>query len=257
MRQFVAFFSRFEGMYAMKTVVCILPFLVAVISLAQPTQKKSVSAPASSQKAQLGDFADSLSYALGMNIVQMVKEQNFPIRRDVLLRALADGFDARPFAITEQDMVAVFQHYQQQKQAEEQAKHAEEAAKNRAEGEKFLRDNAKRPGVKTTASGLQYEVLQQGNGPKPSGPTATVKVHYRGTLLDGTEFDSSYKRGEPAEFQLDRVIKGWSEAVQLMNVGSKYKFYIPADLAYGDRGAGNVIPPGATLVFEVELLETK
>lgn len=241
----------------MKTVVCILPFLVAVISLAQPTQKKSVSAPASSQIAQLGDFADSLSYALGMNIVQMVKEQNFPIRRDVLLRALADGFDARPFAITEQDMVAVFQHYQQQKQAEEQAKHAEEAAKNRAEGEKFLRDNAKRPGVKTTASGLQYEVLQQGNGPKPSGPTATVKVHYRGTLLDGTEFDSSYKRGEPAEFQLDRVIKGWSEAVQLMNVGSKYKFYIPADLAYGDRGAGNVIPPGATLVFEVELLETK
>jgi FKBP-type peptidyl-prolyl cis-trans isomerase len=224
---------------------------------AQQKKSPSQSPSAPSSKVELRDFADSLSYALGMNIIQMVKEQHFPIRREILLRALADGFDSKPYALAEQDMVAVFQQYQQQKQAEEEAKRAEEVAKNRAEGDKFLRENAKRAGVKTTPSGLQYEVIQQGNGPKPSGPSATVKVHYRGTLLDGTEFDSSYKRGEPAEFQLDRVIKGWSEAVQLMNVGSKYKFYIPADLAYGDRGAGNVIPPGAVLIFEVELLETK
>ncbi|MCS7000532.1 MAG: FKBP-type peptidyl-prolyl cis-trans isomerase [Bacteroidota bacterium] len=243
----------------MRSFLCSALSVLAVAGtiLAQQVQKKSAppQQPAG-QSMQLRDFADSLSYALGMNIVEMVKEQNLPIRREVLLRALTDGFDAKPFAITQQDMVAVFQQYQQQKQQEEQARQAAEAAKNRAEGERFLRENAKRPGVKTTASGLQYEVLQQGTGPKPSGPAATVKVHYRGTLLDGTEFDSSYKRGEPAEFQLDRVIKGWSEAVQLMNVGSKYKFYIPADLAYGDRGAGSVIPPGALLIFEVELLET-
>ncbi len=121
----------------------------------------------------------------------------------------------------------------------------------------FLRKMPSGAGVKTTASGLQYEVIVQGNGPKPSGPKAKVKVHYRGTLLDGTEFDSSYKRGEPAEFELDQVIKGWSEAVQLMTVGSKYKFYLPPDLAYGDREVGGgVIPPGSTLIFEVELLET-
>jgi len=241
--------------------IAALCLLVAALEYAgaQPVRKKSPTPQPAPQPApvQLRDFSDSLSYALGMNIVQMVKEQNFPIKREMLMRALNDGFDSNTFAITEQDMVSVFQHFQQQKQQEEQAKQAAEAAKNRAEGEQFLRDNAKRAGVKTTPSGLQYEVIQQGNGPKPSSPSATVKVHYRGTLLDGSEFDSSYKRGEPAEFQLDRVIKGWSEGVQLMNVGSKYKFYIPPDLAYGDRGAGGVIPPGAVLVFEVELLEAK
>ncbi len=240
-----------------RTTSVALCLIVGALGTAQAQQIQKKSPAPSPATVQLRDFADSLSYALGMNIVQMVKEQNFPMRRDVLMRALNDGFDSQKFAITEQDMVAVFQQFQQQKQMEEQAKQAAEAAKNRADGEKFLRDNAKRAGVMTTQSGLQYEIIKRGNGPKPSGPSATVKVHYRGTLLDGTEFDSSYKRGEPAEFQLDRVIKGWSEGVQLMNVGSTYKFYIPSDLAYGDRGAGNVIPPGAVLVFEVELLEAK
>jgi FKBP-type peptidyl-prolyl cis-trans isomerase len=125
-----------------------------------------------------------------------------------------------------------------------------------AAGKKFLEDNAKNEGVKTTASGLQYKVLDEGYGTKPKA-NHTVTVHYRGTLIDGTEFDSSYKRGEPISFALNRVIAGWTEGLQLMKTGAKYEFYIPYNLAYGERGAGGVIPPYATLIFEVELLEVK
>ena len=128
------------------------------------------------------------------------------------------------------------------------------AAKNaKADGEKFLQENAKREGVKTTASGLQYEVIESTLGQKPKA-TDTVKVHYEGTLIDGTVFDSSYKRGEPISFGLNQVIKGWTEGLQLMSIGSKYKLYIPYQLGYGEQGAGGSIPPYATLVFTVELL---
>ena len=122
-----------------------------------------------------------------------------------------------------------------------------------SEGEAFLAENGKRPEVTTTASGLQYEVIEMGDGAKPTA-SSTVKVHYRGTLLDGTVFDSSYDRGEPISFPLNGVIRGWTEGLQLMPVGSKFKFYIPYDLAYGERGAGQVIGPYETLIFEVELL---
>lgn len=127
------------------------------------------------------------------------------------------------------------------------------STKANEEGEKFLAENAKREGVQTTASGLQYEVLESTLGQKPKA-TDTVKVHYEGTLIDGTVFDSSYKRGEPISFGLNQVIKGWTEGVQLMSVGSKYKFFIPYQLAYGERGAGGSIPPYAALIFTVELL---
>ena len=130
------------------------------------------------------------------------------------------------------------------------------SAKAKEEGEKFLAENAKREGVKTTASGLQYEVLEATIAQKPKA-TDTVKVHYEGTLIDGTIFDSSYQRGEPIEFPLNGVIKGWTEGLQLMPVGSKYKLYIPYELAYGERGAGASIPPYAALIFTVELLEIK
>ncbi len=123
-------------------------------------------------------------------------------------------------------------------------------------GQEFLKENAKKEGVKTTASGLQYKVVKEGDGKSPKA-TDTVKVHYRGTLIDGTEFDSSYKRNEPIEFPLNGVIKGWTEGLQLMKEGSKYILYIPSNLGYGARGAGGVIPPDATLIFEVELLKVK
>lgn len=249
--------------------IAIVVVVGALVAHAQSVQKKGTSMPpvqvqkksTALQPAPTGirltDFADSLSYALGMNIIQMLKEQQFPLRSDILHQAITDALDGKHTVLNEQDVAAVFQRYQQQKQDEQQAKIAQQSAKNRSDGQKFLEENAKRPGVKTTPSGLQYEVLQEGKGPKPSGPKSKVKVHYRGMLLDGKEFDSSYKRGEPAEFELDQVIKGWSEAVQLMSVGSKYKFYIPPDLAYGDREVGGgVIPPGSTLIFEVELLES-
>jgi len=130
------------------------------------------------------------------------------------------------------------------------------AEKNMKQGTAFLAANAKKPGVKTTPSGLQYLVLKQGTGNKPAA-TDEVTVHYLGTLIDGTEFDSSYKRGEPARFPLNRVIPGWTEGVQLMKEGAKYKFFIPSGLAYGPRGAGGIISPNATLIFEVELLSVQ
>jgi FKBP-type peptidyl-prolyl cis-trans isomerase len=123
-------------------------------------------------------------------------------------------------------------------------------------GKDFLAENAKKPDVVTTASGLQYKVIQQGDGPRPDGPNAEVEVHYHGRLIDGTVFDSSYDRGESISFFLNQVIPGWTEGVQLMPVGSKYEFYIPHELAYGTKGAGSIIPPYATLIFEVELLKT-
>ncbi|HEY5738220.1 MAG TPA: FKBP-type peptidyl-prolyl cis-trans isomerase, partial [Gammaproteobacteria bacterium] len=133
---------------------------------------------------------------------------------------------------------------------------AEQTAANRKRGEEFLKSNAENEGVQVTESGLQYEVITEGDGAKPA-VTDEVTVHYRGTLIDGTEFDSSYSRGEPTSFKLDQVIPGWTEGVQLMNVGSKYRFVIPHDLAYGERGAGGAIGPFETLIFEVELLDIK
>ena len=135
-------------------------------------------------------------------------------------------------------------------------KREEEIQKLKAEGEKFLAENKTKEGVQTTESGLQYEVLQEGNGPKPSSPETEVSVHYTGMLVDGTVFDSSVQRGQPATFPLNGVIAGWTEGVQLMSVGSKYKFFIPYNLAYGERG-NQSIPPFSTLIFEVELLEIK
>jgi len=224
---------------------------VCVAMLAACSQQAEV------EKAPAGLTLDSesskLSYAIGMDIGASLKSLSTEFDRPALIEAINARLDGKELLMKDGDAATVKQTFFKQ-QAEQRA--AEQKAKgesNKAEGVKFLAENGKKKGVTTTASGLQYEILTAAKGDKPNAAD-TVKVHYRGTLLDGTEFDSSYKRGQPISFPLNGVIKGWTEGVQLMSVGSKFKFYIPSDLAYGERGAGATIAPNSTLVFEVELL---
>ena len=192
---------------------------------------------------------DSLAYALGIANYFFYMSDSIDIDPVLLAKGMLDA-KAGKNTLDEQAAQGFVMTYMQKRQAE---KMKAMYGKNIDEGEKFLSENKKRDGVQETTSGLQYEVITQGTGPKP-GPTDVVKVHYTGTLLDSTKFDSSVDRGEPASFGVNQVIPGWQEAIQLMPVGSKYKFYIPYELAYGEQGQGP-IPPYSTLVFEVELLD--
>ncbi len=202
------------------------------------------------------DFRDTLSYALGMNVIKTIRAQNLDINSTALLRALMDGFGQKNFMLTDEQIASCFRQFDQQRQANspQPKENGVNVEENKAKGKAFLAENAKKPGVVTTASGLQYKVVKEGSGAKPSAMDK-VKVHYKGTLINGKEFDSSYKRGEPIEFPLSGVIRGWTEGVQLMSVGSTYEFYIPAELAYGDRSMGPDLPGGSTLIFQVELLD--
>ena len=195
------------------------------------------------------DQMDTTSYSLGIVLSQNLKSQGFDsIDASSLAKGFEEGF-AGTASITPEQANQYIQQYVQ-KQA------AAAGAEARQEGEAFLEQNAKRPEVKVTESGLQYEVLQEGSGASPSA-TETVKVHYHGTLIDGTVFDSSVERGQTIEFPLNRVIAGWTEGLQLMQEGAKYRFFIPYDLAYGPQGSQPSIPPYAALIFDVELFEVK
>ncbi len=171
--------------------------------------------------------------------------------KELILKGITDQLHDKS-QMTEEEMVATLKEYDAAVKAKAEKKQAEDAAKASEEAKTFLVENAKAEGVMVTESGIQYSVITKADGPKPAAED-TVTVHYVGTLVDGTEFDSSVKRGQPAQFPLNRVIPGWTEGVQLMSVGEKYKFVIPAELGYGEQGAGS-IPPGSTLIFEVELL---
>lgn len=195
------------------------------------------------------------SYALGMSIGLGLKRQGVdkPVDPVIAARGLRDALAGHKPALTEDEMKAALQQLRTEVQSAQEAKAHEAGSGNRKEGDAFLAANKSKEGVKVLPDGLQYKILTEGNGPKPA-VTDTVTVNYRGTLINGKEFDSSYKRGQPASFPVTGVIKGWTEALQLMPVGSKWQLFIPADLAYGDRGAGADIAPGETLIFEVELL---
>jgi FKBP-type peptidyl-prolyl cis-trans isomerase len=205
-------------------------------------------------KVELKNEKEKTSYVLGMDIGGSLKRFEGDIDLDVLLRAVRDVMAGATTAVSAEDARAIKMNFLKQVKEKQMAERKAMADKNQAEGDQFLAENGKREGVKTTASGLQYEVLQEGKGEKPTAKSR-VKVNYRGTLIDGTEFDSSYKRGQPASFALESVIPAWTEAVQLMPVGSKYKIYAPSKLAYGERGTPGAIGPNATLIFEIELLE--
>ncbi len=208
------------------------------------------------EKTQLKTFKDSVSYGIGMNIGRDLKHQSIDINPDVLAQGIKDMIgDGKPL-MTDEQLSSCMMTFQKDMMAKQEAKNKESGEKNKKEGEAFLAANKAKEGVKVTASGLQYKILKEGTGPKPTA-TQTVSVHYRGTLIDGKEFDSSTKRGQPAEFPVNGVIKGWTEALQLMPVGSKWELYIPSELAYGERGAGSEIGPNAVLIFEVELLAIK
>ena len=201
----------------------------------------------------LKDARDKASYALGLNLGNSLRKQSVEIDPNVLLQGLKDALAGAPTLMSEDEARAALAQLQQDLRAkrEEQMKHAAET--NKTEGEGFLAANKTKQGVVTLPSGLQYKVLTPGSGPRPA-LSDTVVCNYRGTLINGTEFDSSYKRGEPATFPVGGVIKGWTEALLLMPVGSRWQLFIPAELAYGERGIGTDIGPNATLVFEVEMI---
>src|SRR6266536_2476685 len=220
----------------------ILIFAAFLLTLPLFAQKKS---------PPLKDQKDKVSYSIGLNIGSILALQNVEINADALSAGIKDAIAGKP-QLTQDQVKEVMTTFEKDMQSKQKAA----GEKNAAEGTKFLEENKKKEGVKMTSSGMQYKVVKEGTGAQPKA-TDTVTVNYRGTLINGKEFDSSYKRGQPATFPLNGVIKGWTEGLQLMKTGSKYQVFVPPNLAYGDRNVGPDIAPNSTLIFEVELLGVK
>jgi len=202
---------------------------------------------------ELKTHKDSVSYAIGLNIGQNFKMQFIDIDPLVLAAAINDVLQEKEGLMSEEQAQQVMMDYQTELMAKQEEERQIQGEKSKTEGEEFLEKNKKKEGVQTTASGLQYKVITMGDGPKPTAEDR-VKCHYKGTLISGKQFDSSYDRGEPAVFPVTGVIAGWTEVLQMMPVGSKWEVYIPSELAYGERGAGQDIPGNSTLIFEIELI---
>ena len=233
----------------MKKIILLLAVCGLVFSPAEAKKKKSKK---DAGTVALTNDVDSMSYALGVNVgTELLKNlENIPggqHNKEIFLQGFQTVIKQEPVIMTNEFAQEYFQTYMM-------AAYERQSQATKAEGENFLAENRTKQGVQETPSGLQYLIIQNADGAKPSSNDA-VKVHYEGFLLNGTKFDSSIDRGEPIEFPLNQVIKGWAEGVQLMPVGAKYKFFIPYDLAYGERGAGSTIPPYSALIFEVELIE--
>lgn len=225
-----------------------------------PPAQPQTQAPAPAQDQAQGNkpaaLEDRASYIIGLNLGQSLKSQEVPVKADLIIQGLRDGLGGANPLLTPEEIQAAMQEFQQQLMSQQQAKRQAASDKNMKESQAYLDQNKAKAGVKTTASGLQYEVVQEGSGESPK-PTDKVTVHYRGTLPDGTVFDSSYDRNEPATFPVNGVIPGWVEALQLMKPGAKYRLVIPPALAYAERGAGNDIGPNQVLIFDVELLSVE
>ncbi|MGH9546794.1 MAG: FKBP-type peptidyl-prolyl cis-trans isomerase N-terminal domain-containing protein [Terriglobales bacterium] len=211
-----------------------------------PASRRPIVPPLATQK-------DKFSYALGMNLGTNLHKQSVAVDPNIVLRGLKDALTGGKTALTEDQARAALTEVQNELRQKQQEQMQQAGVANKTEGEAFLAANKIKDGVVALPSGLQYKVLTQGTGPKPTAADSVV-CNYRGTLINGAEFDSSYKRGEPATFPVSGVIKGWTEALQLMPVGSKWQLFVPADLAYGERSPDPEIGPGSTLIFEVELL---
>jgi FKBP-type peptidyl-prolyl cis-trans isomerase len=202
--------------------------------------------------AKVESDLEKLSYSMGIFFGQSVSRQGMELDNAAFLQAVEDVLNSSELKLSKEEMQQILSDYQKKEQEERAAA----ATSNKANGEKYLADNKKKEGVVTLESGLQYKIITAGEGEKP-GADSNVIVHYRGTLIDGTEFDSSYSRGEPATLGVNQVIKGWQEVLKLMPVGSKWQIVVPSNLAYGERGAGGAISPNSTLLFDIELLEIK
>jgi FKBP-type peptidyl-prolyl cis-trans isomerase len=210
--------------------------------------------PAISQSTELKTFEEKLSYSMGFEVGTYFKSAGGEIQKDLLITGIQAAYSDEKPLLTDEEMLAVKKEYAEKMQAKQAAQLEEMKSKNLAAGAAYLEENKKKEGVKVTESGLQYEVIKEGTGEMAKAED-TVKVEYVGTLIDGTEFDSTAKHGQPAEFQVGQVIKGWGEALQMMNPGTKLRLVIPSELAYGEQGAAPRIQPNAVLVFDVELLE--
>ncbi len=236
----------------MKKVICCLVMAVSMFFCACGNCGNAEGNTVTKEKID-SDKNVKYGYALGSDVGRNLKRQNFEFDVQAFVEGFKSAFTGTESKMTEEEIGNALQEFQTEMITKMMEERAKKGAANKEAGEKFLAENKTKEGVKTTESGLQYIVEKEGEGESPAAED-TVEVHYRGTLLDGTEFDSSYKRGEPAKFPLNRVIKGWTEGVQLMKKGAKYKFFIPSELAYGENGAGETIAPNSTLIFEVELL---
>jgi FKBP-type peptidyl-prolyl cis-trans isomerase len=208
------------------------------------------------EEPTLADESEQLSYSVGYRVGEDLKKQGIDIEPDPFFRGVQDALKGAEPLLSQQEMRQIQMKIQRRVAAAQGDQRKAAAEKNSMEGKAFLDRNKQKEGVKTLPSGLQYAIIEEGEGNPPQA-TDTVTVHYRGTLIDGTEFDSSYSRGQPATFPLNRVIKGWTEGLQLMKPGAKHRLFIPPDLAYGQRGAGAKIGPNSTLIFEVELISVR
>jgi FKBP-type peptidyl-prolyl cis-trans isomerase FklB len=205
---------------------------------------------------ELKDEKGKISYSVGYQVGGDFKRQGVELDPELLVKGMQDAAVGAEPRIPPQEMRKTLVELKRKVEADERKRRREQAGKHRAEGEAFLAANGKKEGVVTLPSGLQYKVLAAGKGKSPN-PTDNVTVHYRGTLVDGTEFDSSYKRNAPATFGIDRVIAGWKEALPMMKEGAKWQLFVPSKLAYGEQGSGSKIPPDSTLIFEVELISVQ